>query len=198
MKGSLVFAMVALLGVAVWLVLGGERDGELAAPPDGVAGVDLRVGTLRGRLEHTAADDTFRLRFPGDAGEVLTRGQVRRVFGADTLEQLFEAPPNWLFQLFNISSWGSLAWIAIGLLGQTAFFLRMFVQWVASERRRESIVPESFWWLSFAGGVALFSYFVWRRDLIGALGQTTGIVVYARNLRLIHKRRRADLRSAGG
>lgn len=36
----------------------------------------------------------------------------------------------------------------------------------------------------------LFAYFAWRRDIIGILGQTTGIVIYARNLRLITKEAR--------
>ncbi len=46
-----------------------------------------------------------------------------------------------------------------------------------------------FWWLSFLGGVCLFTYFVWRKDAVGVLGQATGVVIYARNLRLIHKER---------
>ncbi|HCT44595.1 MAG TPA: hypothetical protein DF699_05235 [Phycisphaerales bacterium] len=63
----------------------------------------------------------------------------------------------------------------------------MFVQWIISERSRISTVPEIFWWFSFIGGVCLFTYFVWRVDIVGVLGQSTGIVIYARNLKLIHK-----------
>ncbi|MBK8980433.1 MAG: lipid-A-disaccharide synthase N-terminal domain-containing protein [Planctomycetes bacterium] len=118
------------------------------------------------------------------------------MFGPTVLEHLFEEPPNWLFRILNITSLSSLLWVGIGLLGQVAFFLRMAVQWIASERRKESFVPESFWWLSLGGGIALFSYFIWRKDLIGVLGQTTGVVIYARNLRLIHKRRTRQ-RTAG-
>ena len=33
---------------------------------------------------------------------------------------------------------------------------------------------ESFWWMSLFGGVMLFSYFVWRQDLSGGIGQTSG------------------------
>ncbi|MBL0920631.1 MAG: lipid-A-disaccharide synthase N-terminal domain-containing protein [Phycisphaerales bacterium] len=97
---------------------------------------------------------------------------------------------HWLLRAFNITSWGNLAWIALGLGGQMAFFGRMFVQWVASERERRSVVPAAFWWLSLIGGLALFSYFIWRRDVVGVLGQSTGVVIYARNLRLIAKARR--------
>jgi lipid-A-disaccharide synthase-like uncharacterized protein len=64
------------------------------------------------------------------------------------------------------------------------------IQWIVSERQKQSVVPEAFWWLSLAGGIALFAYFAWRQDIVGVLGQTSGVVIYARNIRLIHKRRR--------
>jgi lipid-A-disaccharide synthase-like uncharacterized protein len=32
----------------------------------------------------------------------------------------------------------------------------------------------------------LLVYFVWRRDIVGIVGQTTGVFVYARNLVLIY------------
>jgi lipid-A-disaccharide synthase-like uncharacterized protein len=40
----------------------------------------------------------------------------------------------------------------------------------------------------------LFIYFAWRQDPIGVLGQTSGVVIYARNIRLIQKRRRREAR----
>jgi lipid-A-disaccharide synthase-like uncharacterized protein len=92
-----------------------------------------------------------------------------------------------LLGFFNITSWGTFGWVAIGLIGQGAFFGRMFVQWIVSERTRISTVPEIFWWFSFIGGICLFTYFVWRVDIVGVLGQSTGIVIYARNLKLIQK-----------
>ncbi|MCA9275828.1 MAG: lipid-A-disaccharide synthase N-terminal domain-containing protein [Phycisphaerales bacterium] len=98
-----------------------------------------------------------------------------------------------LLGFFNITSWGTFGWVAIGLIGQCAFFGRMFVQWIISERTRVSTVPEIFWWFSFAGGLCLFIYFVWRVDIVGVLGQSTGIVIYARNLRLIHKEKQRCL-----
>jgi lipid-A-disaccharide synthase-like uncharacterized protein len=71
----------------------------------------------------------------------------------------------------------------------------MLIQWVISEKQRASVIPPLFWWLSFFGGVALFSYFVWRKDVVGVLGQSTGVVIYARNLRLIHKQNRRAQRA---
>ncbi len=198
MKWSAVFAMVALLVVGVWLVV--RDDAPLPLRADSKAH-ELRLDTMRGALEHRPADDTFRVVFrdSDQAAPVLDRATVERVFGKDRVAALTLDQPNFVFKLFNITSWGSFAWVLLGLLGQVAFFLRMFAQWIVSEKRKETVVPEIFWWLSFFGGVALFTYFVWRKELVGVLGQTTGVVIYARNLRLIHKQRRrlAEATKAG-
>ena len=81
-------------------------------------------------------------------------------------------------------------WIAIGFLGQALFSSRFLVQWIASERRRESVIPVAFWWLSVVGGLTLLSYAVWRQDPVFIIGQASGLVVYARNLALIARNRR--------
>ena len=81
-------------------------------------------------------------------------------------------------------------WIGIGLVGQLLFTSRFLVQWIASERRRESVVPVAFWWFSLAGGVTLLGYALWRHDPVFILGQAMGLVVYARNLALIHAKNR--------
>ena len=81
-------------------------------------------------------------------------------------------------------------WIGIGFAGQLLFTSRFLVQWIASERRRESVVPVAFWWFSLAGGVTLLSYALWRHDPVFILGQAMGLVVYARNLALIHAKNR--------
>ncbi|SEF69876.1 lipid-A-disaccharide synthase N-terminal domain-containing protein [Jhaorihella thermophila] len=83
-----------------------------------------------------------------------------------------------------------IIWIAIGLLGQAMFTSRFLVQWLVSERRKESVVPTAFWWLSILGGLTLLSYAIWRMDPVFILGQSFGVVVYARNLTLIARKRR--------
>jgi lipid-A-disaccharide synthase-like uncharacterized protein len=81
-------------------------------------------------------------------------------------------------------------WVSFGLLAQLAFSARLLVQWIASERRRASYVPKAFWYLSLIGGAMLLTYFVfWKRDAVGAIGQTAGCVVYVRNLMLLSKAR---------
>jgi lipid-A-disaccharide synthase-like uncharacterized protein len=87
-------------------------------------------------------------------------------------------------------------WVGVGLLGQLAFSGRMIVQWIASEKRGSSVVPAAFWYMSLGGGLLLALYFIWRLDLVGVLGQSTGIVIYARNIRLLYKQRKNALASA--
>jgi lipid-A-disaccharide synthase-like uncharacterized protein len=52
-------------------------------------------------------------------------------------------------------------------------------------------MPVAFWWFSLGGGVVLLSYALWRGDPVFIIGQSTGLVIYARNLWLIHAERRA-------
>ena len=78
-------------------------------------------------------------------------------------------------------------WLTIGLLGQALFSARFFVQWIASERRKRSVVPRAFWYFSVGGGLTLLAYAVYRRDPVFIIGQGAGLLVYARNLWFIHR-----------
>ena len=97
-----------------------------------------------------------------------------------------ERARNWLAFIFNISSPIGMIWVGIGLLGQLLFTGRMLVQWLASETRRQSVVPAAFWWMSLGGALMLLAYFLWRRDVVGVLGQSFGLIVYIRNIHLIY------------
>ena len=85
----------------------------------------------------------------------------------------------------------SKTWLVIGLLGQACFSARFLVQWIASERRRRSVVPVYFWHFSLAGGVILLAYAIHRMDPVFILGQAAGLVIYLRNLYLIWRKYRA-------
>ncbi len=91
--------------------------------------------------------------------------------------------------------WNANLWMAVGFLGQAIFTARFLVQWVVSEKKRDSVVPVAFWWLSLFGGMTLLSYAISRRDPVIIVGQGMGLFVYVRNLMLVGKaRRRADRR----
>ena len=78
-------------------------------------------------------------------------------------------------------------WLSIGLLGQALFSARFLVQWIASERRKRSVVPRAFWYFSVGGGLTLLAYAVYRRDPVFIIGQGAGLFVYARNLWFIYR-----------
>jgi lipid-A-disaccharide synthase-like uncharacterized protein len=81
-------------------------------------------------------------------------------------------------------------WLAFGLLGQFVFGARFIVQWIASERRRESHIPLVFWYLSIVGGIITTAYAIHKRDAVFIIGQGAGLIVYGRNLMLIYRAQR--------
>jgi lipid-A-disaccharide synthase-like uncharacterized protein len=81
--------------------------------------------------------------------------------------------------------------LVLGFAGQALFSVRFIVQWVASEAKKQSVIPVAFWYFSLAGGIFLLSYAILRHDPVFVVGQSAGLVVYARNLILIHRHRAA-------
>ena len=81
-------------------------------------------------------------------------------------------------------------WLVIGFLGQGLFASRFWVQWIASERQRKSIIPIAFWYFSIAGGITLFAYALYREDPVFIVGQASGLLIYSRNLYFIMRERR--------
>lgn len=67
----------------------------------------------------------------------LTRvGQEHRLFGLD---------------------WSYL--VMLGLIGNATFPMPLLVQWIASEKQGESVIPISFWYWSIAGSLITFCIF---------------------------------------
>src|SRR6476659_1283943 len=90
-----------------------------------------------------------------------------------------------------------IAWFAsmnlmktIGLMGQLIFGSRFFVQWLASERAKKSVIPLAFWYLSFVGGLLTFVYAIYIQEPVFILSQLGGMVIYGRNLTFIYRDRR--------
>ena len=91
-----------------------------------------------------------------------------------------------LLRIFDVHTRAELLWVLFGLLAQALFMMRFLIQWIASERARQSVVPVAFWYFSLAGGLTLLAYAIHRRDPVFILGQALGTVIYIRNLWLIH------------
>lgn len=83
--------------------------------------------------------------------------------------------------------------MGLGLIGQLLFSGRFLVQWIASEKKKKSIVPVSFWILSILGSSFLLIYAIYKKDPVFILGQSFGFIVYIRNLILINKKRKDRL-----
>lgn len=80
-------------------------------------------------------------------------------------------------------------WLILGFAGQLTFSLRFLIQWLSSEKRKESHIPEVFWYLSLGGGLILLIYAIHKQDPVFILGQSTGVFVYLRNLMLIYSKK---------
>lgn len=81
----------------------------------------------------------------------------------------------------------SLPILLLGFLGQGAFGLRFFVQWIASERAKASVIPVAFWWLSIGGGLFLMLYGWALLAWPIILGQGLNCLIYGRNLALLSR-----------
>ncbi|MBF96053.1 MAG: hypothetical protein CFH34_00222 [Alphaproteobacteria bacterium MarineAlpha9_Bin4] len=81
----------------------------------------------------------------------------------------------------------SLSWLIVGFLGQLFFSARFIVQWIYSEINKKSIIPLAFWFFSILGGITLLAYAIHRKDPVFILGQSAGLLIYARNLYFINK-----------
>jgi lipid-A-disaccharide synthase-like uncharacterized protein len=96
----------------------------------------------------------------------------------------------WLMQMLHVENTTEMAWVIFGLGAQLMFTARFLVQWIASERARSSVVPVAFWYFSLVGGLMLLAYAIYRMDPVFILGQLLGVLIYSRNLWLIHANRK--------
>jgi lipid-A-disaccharide synthase-like uncharacterized protein len=102
------------------------------------------------------------------------------------LQPYLEPYVPWLY----VDSW---LWMMIGLLGVCMFSMRFVVQWLASERRRELIVPPLFWHLSFWGSTItlIYAFHVDKFPII--LGNIFLPILHGRNLVLLYRGQRKQL-----
>jgi lipid-A-disaccharide synthase-like uncharacterized protein len=97
-----------------------------------------------------------------------------------------------IMSMMGVNTAQDAAWLMAGLLGQLMFTARFLVQWIASERARRSVVPVAFWYFSLIGGAIVLAYGIHKLEPVLILGQLPGVVIYSRNLWLIHAERKRD------
>jgi len=78
-------------------------------------------------------------------------------------------------------------WKVVGWCGNAVFFSRFFVQWYVTEKRKQVVVPQAFWWLSLLGSVTLLAYSLHQRDSVFIFAYAFTWIPYIRNL-VIHRR----------
>jgi lipid-A-disaccharide synthase-like uncharacterized protein len=81
--------------------------------------------------------------------------------------------------------------MTLGLTGQMLFTGRFIAQWLSSERQKRSVVPPVFWYFSIGGALLLLLYAIHRRDLVFVLGQSSGLLIYLRNVQLVRREHEA-------
>src|SRR2546429_7478258 len=72
--------------------------------------------------------------------------------------------------------------VILGFIGNAIFSMRFLVQWVASERQKESVIPVSFWYWSIGGGADMCFFFLFKNEPRGTLGYFPHPQNYIRNL----------------
>jgi lipid-A-disaccharide synthase-like uncharacterized protein len=84
-------------------------------------------------------------------------------------------------------------WIAVGFIGQGLFASRFLIQLFKSEMAGRSVIPVAFWYFSIGGGLItlVYSFHLGKVGLPFLIAQLGGLVVYFRNLWLVHRERRA-------
>ena len=82
-------------------------------------------------------------------------------------------------------------WKVIGWTGNLVFFSRFLVQWYATEKKKQVVIPVAFWWLSLMGTLLLLSYVLFYRwDSVLVFAYAFNWIPYIRNL-IIHHRHQA-------
>jgi lipid-A-disaccharide synthase-like uncharacterized protein len=185
LKAAIVLALVVLTAMAAWIAIGPqllERTETDASRFDLVLG-SRKIGVQVRPDPATPGENRFRFDNWPEQGRQWLPEQTFATLLAAEAHRLDDRPR--LLKLLSASTWLASLWVGLGLVGQIVFVGRMIVQWWSSERCGRSIVTPAFWWMSMVGSAMLLTYFIWRKDPVGILGQSTGVVIYLRNISIM-------------
>lgn len=77
--------------------------------------------------------------------------------------------------------------ILLGVVAQLVFTFRFIYQWLYSEKKKKSTLPQAFWVLSLIGALLIITYAIYRSDYVLLVGHSFGSLIYVRNLSLLKK-----------
>lgn len=95
-------------------------------------------------------------------------------------------------KIAEIFSQGLGPWEFVGFLGLAVFSSRFIIQWITSERKKKSVIPIAFWYLSIVGSLCLLAYAIKRADPVFILSYLFNGFIYMRNLALIRRTRKLE------
>lgn len=183
---AIVATILILFPVIGWWVLVSSgiigRPGDPVVPPFNLSD---RIATIE---VVESEGETYKGRFDG------WREGDRELTGDEFFEEIYRRKRDLpaFYKLLDVTSIVGVLWVVFGFAGQAVFMGRMLVQWYASEKASSSVVPPVFWWLSLLGSTMLMVYFIWRKEIVGFLGQSTGWLIYIRNLWFIYGKKRTN------
>ena len=86
--------------------------------------------------------------------------------------------------------WG---WLLVGVIGTGLFGLRMIIQWIATEKKKKSVVPNVFWYISLIAALLVTAHFFHRAEWIFAVGSGLTLLIYSRNIWFIYQGKQDEL-----
>ncbi|MBI5775226.1 MAG: lipid-A-disaccharide synthase N-terminal domain-containing protein [Verrucomicrobia bacterium] len=85
-------------------------------------------------------------------------------------------------------------WKVIGWVGNFVFTARFAVQWYVTERKKQVVVPVSFWWLSLIGSLLLLAFAVFSaKNSVFIFAYAFNWIPYVRNLIIHHRHQNAHI-----
>jgi lipid-A-disaccharide synthase-like uncharacterized protein len=88
-------------------------------------------------------------------------------------------------------------WKVVGWLGIVIFSSRFIVQWYATEKKKQVVVPQAFWWLSLFGSLTLLCYSLHQKDSVFIYAYLFPWIPYLRNLVIHYRHKNAHTDCAG-
>ncbi len=80
-------------------------------------------------------------------------------------------------------------WDVVGFVGQVVFFGRFVIQWLASEKKKRTVIPVAFWYISLVGAFITLLYSIHLGKLVFILAFSLSSIIYIRNLIIYYRRR---------
>jgi lipid-A-disaccharide synthase-like uncharacterized protein len=93
----------------------------------------------------------------------------------------------------NADIW-KYTWNIVGWTGQAVFFSRVLVQWYVTEKKKQVVMPDAFWWLSIVGSLLLLLFAVfYDKHYVVIFSFAFSWIPYIRNLIINHRHREAHV-----